>query len=62
MRVDLAVLEVLTHVGHIEARRHVPVDMTDVVAVHVLADVREVEALAFEDRPVVALKEPVEPA
>src|SRR5439155_960686 len=62
MRVDLAVLEILTHVWRIEPRRHVPVDMTDVVAEGVLADVREVQALAFEDRAVVALKEAVEPA
>ena len=59
---DLAVLEVLAHVRRVEPCRDVPVDVPHVVAEDVLADVREVEAVSFEDRAVVALQQTVEPA
>ena len=60
VRRDLAVLVVLADVGRVHARGHVPVDVPDVVAEHVFADVGEVEAVAAEHRAVVALKESVE--
>ena len=59
MGVDLAVLEVLPHVGRVEPRGHVPVDVPDVIPEYVLADVGEVETLTLEDRAVVALKQTV---
>ena len=59
---DLAVLEELADVRHVHARGHVPVDVPDVVAVLVFAQVREVDALATEQGPVVALEQAVEPA
>jgi hypothetical protein len=59
-RGDLAVLVVLPHVGRPEARRHVPVDVPDVVVILVLAQVRQVEPGAAKQGPVVALQEPIE--
>jgi hypothetical protein len=56
----LAVLRVLAHVGRVHARGDVPVDVPDVVARLVLAEVAEVQPDAAEDRPVVALKEAVQ--
>ena len=61
-RGDLAVLVVLADVGRLQARGDVPVDVPDVVVILVLAQVREVEAEAAEQRPVVAVQEPVETA
>src|SRR5204863_8595433 len=62
VRVDLTVLEVLAHEGGVEARGDVPVDVPDVVAEGVFADVREVQPLALEDRAVVALEQTVQTA
>src|SRR4029077_19968403 len=62
MRIDLAILEVLAHVGRVETCGHVPVDVANVVTERVLADVREIEALPLEDRSVVTLKQPAQPA
>ena len=45
---DLAVLEVLADVRRVHAGGDVPVDVPDVVAVLVLAQVREVDAVAAE--------------
>ena len=59
---DLAVLEVLAHVRRVHARRDVPVDVAHVVAGLVLAQVREVHAVAVEQRAVVALEQAVQPA
>jgi hypothetical protein len=58
---DLAVLDVLADVRRVHPGRHVPVDRADVVAVAVLAQVGEVDALAAEQRPVVALQLAVQP-
>src|SRR5205085_5567927 len=60
MRVDLPILEVLADVGGVQTRGDVPIDVADVVAERVFADVGEVQPLAFEDRAVVALEESVE--
>ena len=59
---DLAVLVVLADVRRVHARRDVPVDVADVVAGLVLAQVREVHAVAAEQAPVVALEQAVQPA
>ena len=59
---DLAILDVLPHVGRRCPRRDVPVDVADVVAPLVFAEVREVDAAAVEQRPVVALEQAVESA
>ena len=61
-RGDLAILEVLADVRRVHPGGDVPVDVPDVVAVLVLAQVREVHAVAVEQAPVVALEQPVEPA
>ncbi len=61
-RRDFALLVVLAHVGRLEAGGDVPVDVADVVAVRVFAQVGEVEAVAAEQRPVIAVQHPVEPA
>ncbi len=61
-RRDLAVLVVLADVRRVHPRRDVPVDVADVVAVLVFAQVGEVDAVAAEQAPVVALEQPVEPA
>ncbi len=61
-RGDLALLVVLAHVGRLQPRGDVPVDVPDVVAVHVLAQVGEVEAVAAKERPVVAVQHAVEAA
>ncbi len=59
---DLAILDVLADVGRVHPRGDVPVDVPDVVAVLVLAQVREVHAVAVEQAPVVALEQAIEPA
>ena len=59
---DLAVLEELADVRRVHPRRDVPVDVADVVAVLVLAQVGEVDAVAPEQAPVVALEQAVQPA
>ena len=59
---DLAVLVVVAHVGRLQARGDVPVDVAHVVVVLVFAQVGEVEAEAAEQRAVVALQQAVEPA
>ena len=59
---DLAILEVLADVRGVHPRRHVPVDVPDVVADLVFAQVREVHAIAMEEAAVVALEQAVEPA
>ena len=59
---DLAVLVVLAHVGRLQARGDVPVDVAHVVVVLVLAQVGEVEAEAAEQRAVVAVQQAVETA
>jgi hypothetical protein len=53
---------VLANVGRIHASGDVPVDVPDVVAGLVLAERRQVDAGAVEQRPVVALEDAVEPA
>ena len=59
---DLAILDVLADVRRVHPRGDVPVDVADVVAVLVLAQVGEVHAVAAEQAPVVALEQAVEPA
>ena len=61
-RGDLAVLEVLPHVGRVHPRGDVPVDVAQVVAGLVLAQVRDVDPRPAEQGPVVALQPAVEPA
>jgi hypothetical protein len=61
-RRDLAVLVVLAHVGRLQARGDVPVDVAHVVAILVLAQVGEIQAEAAEQRAVVALQQAVETA
>ncbi len=61
-RRDLAVLEVLADVGRVHPRGDAPVDVPDVVTVLVLAQVGEVDPVAPEQAPVVALEQAVEPA
>ena len=61
-RGDLALLVVLAHVGRLQARGDVPVDVADVVVVLVLAQVGEIEPVAAEQRPVVAVQHAVQPA
>ena len=59
---DLAVLQELADVRRVHPGGDVPVDVADVVAVLVLAQVGEVDAVAPEQAPVVALEQAVEPA
>ena len=59
---DLAILDVLADVRRVHPRGDVPVDVADVVADLVLAQVGEVHAVAAEQAAVVALKQAVEPA
>jgi hypothetical protein len=61
-RGDLTVLVVFANVRRIHPGGDAPVDVPDVVAVLVFAQVREVDAVAAEQRAVVALKQAVEPA
>jgi hypothetical protein len=59
---ELAVLVVLAHVGSLQPGGDVPVDVTNVVAILVFAQVREIQTEAAEQRAVIALKQPVETA
>jgi hypothetical protein len=59
---DLAVLVVDSNVRHLRARRHVPVDMADVVVHLIFAKVSEIEADAAEQGAIVPLQQSVEPA
>ena len=61
-RRDLAILEELADVRRVHPRRDVPVDVADVVAVLVLAQVGEIDAVPAEQAPVVALEQAVQPA
>ena len=61
-RGDLAVLLVLADVRRVHPRRDVPVDVADVIAELVLAQVGEVDAVPAEQAPVVALEQAVQPA
>ncbi len=57
---DLAVLHVLPDVDRVHPGGDVPVDVADVVAGLVLAQVGQVDAVAAEQAPVVALEQAVE--
>ena len=59
---DLAILVVLADVRRVHPGGDVPVDVPDVVAGLVLAQVGEVDAVAVEQAPVVALEQAVQPA
>jgi hypothetical protein len=59
---QVAVLEELAHVGLLQPRGDVPVDVAHVVVVLVLAQVGQVDAGAAHQRAVVALQQAVEPA
>jgi len=59
-RGQLAILEELPHVRGVHPRRHVPVDVAQVVARHVLADVRDVEAGPAVRRAVVTRRAAVQ--
>ena len=59
---ELAVLEVGPHMRRVQPGRHVPVDVANVVAGLVLAQVAEVGALPSDQRSVVALEPAIEPA
>jgi len=61
-RRDLPILDVLADVGRVHPRGDVPVDVADVVARLVFTQVGEVDAVAVEQRAVVALQQAVEPA
>ena len=61
-RRQLAILGVLPDERRVHPRGHVPVDVADVVARLVLAEVEEVQADAAERRAVVALEQAVEAA
>ena len=58
---DFALLVVLAHVGRGETSGDVPVDVPHIVAVLVLAKVGEVEPVAAEECPVVAVQHAVQP-
>jgi hypothetical protein len=58
---DVAVLVVLAHVGRLQARGDVPVDVAHIVVVLVLPQVGEVQAKSPEKRSVVAVQQAVEP-
>ncbi len=60
-RGNFALLVELAHVGRLQPRGDVPVDMPDVVVILVLAQIGEVEPVAAEQRPVIAVQQPVEP-
>jgi hypothetical protein len=59
--VDVAVLVVLAHVGRLQARGDVPVDVAHVIVILVLAQVGEVQTKTPEQRSIVSVQEPVEP-
>ena len=61
-RGDLAILVVLADVRRVHPGGDVPVDVPDVVAGLVLAQRGEVDAVAVEQAPVVALKQAIQPA
>ena len=61
-RGQLAILDVLPHERRVHPRRDVPVDVADVVARLVLAQVEEVRPDPAEDRAVVPLQQAVEAA
>ena len=58
---QLTGVDVLPHVRDVEPRGDVPVDVADVVARLVLAQIGEVHALAVEHAPVIALQDAVKP-
>jgi hypothetical protein len=53
---------VLADVGRVHPRGDVPVDVADVVAGLVLAQRREIDTVAVEQAPVVALEQAIQPA
>jgi hypothetical protein len=59
---NLAVLVVLAHVGRLQPRGDVPVDVAHVVAVLVLAQIGEVQAEAAKQRAIVAVQDAVKTA
>ena len=61
-RRELAVLGELAHVRRLQPRGDVPVDVAHVVAGLVLAQDGEVQAVAVEQAPVVALEQAIQPA
>ena len=54
--------ELHPNVGLLRPRRHVPVDLPDVVSRHVRADLCELASPAEQARPVIAGEKPVDPA
>ena len=61
-RRDLAILVELPHVGRLETRRDVPVDVANVVVVLVLPQIGEIQAEAAEQRAVIPMHRSVEAA
>ena len=59
---DLAVLDVLAHVGRVHARGDVPVDVADVVFGLVLAQIGKIHPVAVEQAAVIALQQAVQAA
>jgi hypothetical protein len=57
---EIAVLDVLAHVGLLQPCGDVPVDVAHIVVELVFAQVGEVDAGTAEERAVVALQQPVE--
>ena len=57
---QLALFHERLHEGMAHARRHIPVDGAEIVAMLVFADLRELDALAAEDGTVLAGEEGVD--
>ncbi len=58
--VDVTILVVVTDIGSLLAGRDIPVDMTDIVVVLVFTQIRQVQSMTAEKRPVIAVQQPVQ--
>ncbi len=59
---DLALLVEFAHIGGLQPRRDVPVDVPDVIVILIFAQIGEIEPEAAEECPVVAVQQAVEAA
>ena len=59
---DLAIFDILAHVGRVHARGDVPVDVANIVFGLVFAQVGKVDPVAVEQAAIIALQQAIQPA
>src|SRR4029453_13037507 len=59
-RRNLAVFVVYSNIGRLQTRSDVPIDVTDIVVILVLAQIRQIQPETAKQRLVIAMKQPIQ--